>query len=107
MGAKKRVGDTTVRSQKEKVRLIEQAFSAEFPNIRIKPYNIASIRIRVIDDRFSRKNRVERENLVLPIIHALPEDVQADIIFLLLLAPGEQEDSLMNLEFEQPTRSQL
>src|SRR5439155_9827278 len=105
MGAKKRVGDTTVRNQKEKVRLIEKAFTSQFPNTRIKPYNIASIRIRVIDDRFARKNRVEREKLVLPIIHSLPEDVQADIIFLLLLALGEQEESLVNLEFEQPTPS--
>jgi hypothetical protein len=50
---------------------------------------------------------LERERLVLPLIRQLPEDIQADITILLLLAPEEAGKSLMNLEFENPTPSRL
>jgi hypothetical protein len=45
--------------------------------------------------------------MVLPLIRKLPEDVQSEITVLLLLAPSETGKSLMNLEFEEPTRSQF
>jgi len=43
--------------------------------------------VRLINDRFRRKDRVEREEMVLPLIEQLPEDTQADIMVLLLLTP--------------------
>jgi stress-induced morphogen len=69
--------------------------------------NPASIRVRVVTDRFEGKSRGEREDLVLPYIHQLPEDTQADIMILLLLTPNEINESLMNLEFEKPSPSLL
>jgi stress-induced morphogen len=70
-------------------------------------YNPASLRVRVVSDRFKGKLRSEREEMVLPLIHQLPEDTQADIMILLLLAPDELESSLMNVEFEDPSPSML
>ena len=45
--------------------------------------------------------RSEREALVVPIIEKLLERIRADIMFLVPLAPGEDRDSLMNLEFNR------
>ncbi len=71
-------------------------------------YNPASIRVRVVSDRFSGKNRVERSEMVYPILEKnLPEDTWQDITVILLLAPDEVEDSFMNREFEKPTPSRL
>lgn len=87
--------------------LIDRALAGGFPNVSVYRYNPASIRIRVIDDRFKGMNRVERERWVRPLIRALPEDVQSDITILLLLAPEETSSSLMNIEFENPSPSML
>ena len=45
--------------------------------------------------------------MVLPPIHRLPDDTQADIMILLLLTPEEARGSLMNFEFERPSPSPL
>lgn len=71
-------------------------------------YNPASIRVRVVSDRFSGKDRVERSELVYPILEEnLPEETWQDITLILLLAPEEVDRSLMNREFENPTPSRL
>jgi len=70
-------------------------------------YNSASIRVRLVSDRFEEMNRSERERMVMPIIRDLDEETRADITVLLLLTPEEMTQSLMNLEFEHPTPSRL
>jgi|SRR5947209_2358861 len=71
-------------------------------------YNSASIRVRVVSRRFSGKDRIERSELVYPILEKnLPEETWQDITLIVLLAPEEIKDSLMNLEFENPTPSSL
>ena len=71
----------------------------------------ATIRVRVIDDRFEGKSIEEREALVLPLFKKLPKKMRDDVLLLPTLAPSEQEtsssQSLMNLEFEQPLPSRL
>ena len=57
-----------------------------------------------IDERFQNKNRVQREKMVLPLIRGLPEELQSEIVTLLLLAPGEEDNSMMNIEFDHPTK---
>ena len=84
--------------------LIEDALGQNFAAVKAKVYGRGgSIRVRVIDPTFAGLSRVERERLVRPQVHLLPKDVQSDITVLLLLAPGEERTSLMNLEFEQPS----
>lgn len=82
---------------------IEQLLRTEFPTAEVCRYNSVSIRVRIIDDRFSRTSLVEREEMVLPLIRQLPDETQIDISILLLLAPGEVETSMMNIGFEHPT----
>lgn len=69
--------------------------------------NSVSIRIRIIDSDFKELDRVEREELIWPILEPLPDEVFADISMLLLLTPDEARTSMANAEFETPLRSRL
>src|SRR5205085_9959793 len=80
---------------------------AEYPPAAYR-YNPASIRVRVVSDRFEGKDRVERSEMVYPILKEnLPENTWQDITLILLMTPDEVEDSLMNREFEHPSPSRL
>ncbi len=71
-------------------------------------YNSASIRVRVVDEIFRKKNLVERDKLVAPILEKnLPEETYSDIMILLLLAPEEIDESPANFEFEHPRPTRL
>jgi stress-induced morphogen len=96
----------------KETRAIERVIDAEFPDSpkelpRAYRYSPVSIRVRIVDPRFKGKNRSEREKMVLPLIRSLPDETQEDLTILLLLAPDELEDSLMNREYEQPSPSLL
>jgi hypothetical protein len=95
------------KSKRAEIQTILDTLSPEFPNTKAYRYNPASIRIRIIDKRFRGLNKVEREELVLPFLDTLPEEILQDVMILLLLAPSETAKSLMNLEFENPTPPQL
>ena len=96
------------RKKTKETREIERALKASgFPDTVCYRHNSASIRIRIIDERFRGKSRVQRENMVLPILESLPESTQIDITILLLLAPDETDISMMNVEFEHPVKSTL
>ena len=68
-------------------------------------YNPASIRVRIVDAVFHGRSKGERHDYAMRFLRKLPEDVLAQISILLCLEPGET--SLMDLEFHDPTRSQL
>jgi hypothetical protein len=95
----------------EETRKLEALFRTEFPDTEAYRFNSASIRVRVIDDRFEGKSIAERENMVLPLFYKLPKKTREDVLLLLTLAPSERgpfnSQSLMNLEFEQPRPSRL
>ncbi|HEV7222059.1 MAG TPA: hypothetical protein VGN42_05115 [Pirellulales bacterium] len=97
--------------QTEETRSVERVLRDVFPSADAYRYNSASIRVRVIDPRFSGKSRDERDGMVEPLLKTLPEATQADIINLLTLAPEETTGSLRtmsaNEEFESPTPSSL
>ncbi len=90
---------------------VETLFRAEFPGTEAYRFNSASIRMRVIDDRFEGKSIAEREDMVLPLLKKLPKKTRDDILLLLTLAPSELEtfnrQTLMNDEFEQALPSRL
>jgi stress-induced morphogen len=88
-------------------RKVEEVLRTRFPKADAYRYNSASIRVRIIDKAFRGKSRTEREDMVFPLIGTLPEDTQADIMILLMLAPEEKGESLMNLEFEDSSSSKL
>ena len=93
--------------QTAETKTIEDALAGHFPDVKVYRYNPASIRVRIIDERFRGRSKPERERMVLPLVRALPEDIQSDITILLLLAPEEAGQSLMNREFEDPSRPRL
>ena len=89
----------------EKTRLVEATLRPHFPDTEAYEQNRFSIRIRVVDEKFRDKDRIEREKLVYPLIHTLPEEIQDDITVLLLLTKDQKARDLLNHEFEQPTKS--
>ncbi len=86
---------------------IEAVLRRHFPKPDAYRYNSASIRVRVVDDRFKGKSNAEREEMVSPYLDKLPADTQADITMLLLLATSETGTSLANVEFNDPSASML
>jgi hypothetical protein len=96
------------RSMRDKdTRLVESVLRKAFPNADVYRYNSASIRVRIIDARFAGKSSEKRDALVEPHLRELPEDIQSQIINLLTLSPGDVENSLANMEFEDPSNSLL
>lgn len=68
-------------------------------------YNPASIRVKIVDAVFHGRSRSERHDYAMQFLRNLPEDTLAQISILLCLEPNE--NSLMNLEFEEPVPSQV
>jgi hypothetical protein len=97
--------------QDEDSREVERVLRQEFPRTDAYRYNAASIRVRVIDERFRGKSLEERDGMVEPYIHQLPRDLQADIMRLLTLAPPDEtysfRDVYQNEDFENPDVSDL
>jgi len=92
-------------------RMVEDFLRPSFPTVDAYRYNSASIRVRVIDDRFKGKSVEKRDAMVEPLLDQLPRETQADIMNLLTLYPGETNDFLRalvnNIEFEHPIASEL
>jgi hypothetical protein len=100
------------RKRTDETRRVEEVIRVEFPKTDAYRYNSASIRVRVIDLRFEGKSSEKRDAMVEPLIEKLPKSIQAQIINLLTLTPDEASNSsdsksLLNLEFEHPSRSML
>lgn len=81
------------------------------PKAKIDAYRHSpgSLRIRIIDPDFQGVDWGDREHEVWPLLEKLPEDVQADITFLLLLTPVEKKTSwaFANMEYEDPIPSPM
>lgn len=89
---------------------IEAVLRQAYPRGQVDAYrqNVASIRVRVIDEAFGGKTLADREDEVVRLLEKkLPEELIGDILFLLLLTPGEAPNSFMNVEFEDPVPSTL
>jgi len=105
MGTKQRVIRRKGKIEDDETQLTRQTLAAKFPTVETYRTKYDTIRVRIIDRIFAGKNRVKREKMVLPLIHALPEEIQSQIIFLLLLAPGEEGSSILSFQFDNPNRS--
>ena len=78
-----------VSMRTEESRAVETALRKAFPRTDAYRYNSASIRVRVIDPRFEGRTIEDRDAMVEPLIEALPEELQRDIMNLLTMAPSE------------------
>jgi hypothetical protein len=97
--------DADLSALKKQLELYEK----EHPGAQIELYrqNPGSIRVRVIDDSFSRVPRMERHDQLWKYLEPLKDDIQQQISVLLLLAKKEMKESLMSLEFDDPISSRM
>jgi hypothetical protein len=71
----------------------------------VRRYNPASIRVKIVDPVFHGWNKGKRHDYAVRYLRCLPEDVLSQISILLCLEPGET--SLLDMEFQDPSRSRL
>ena len=95
-------------------RRVEDLLKAGFQTVDAYRYNLASIRVRVIDPRFEGLPPEKRDAMVEPYLKQLPEGTQADIVSLFTFAPSELQQTprtfrefLLNTEFDEPSPSML
>jgi hypothetical protein len=90
----------------EETQQIEQQFrTAGYADVQAYRAGPFALRLRVRDSRFRGSSRTARMQILTPLIRALPEETQADLIFVLPIAPGEERGGSylrMNEEFEHP-----
>lgn len=99
--------EQTHQIETDETRAIVARLQAVYPRVDCYRYSPASIRIRIIDERLQGLDRVERDELVSPLLNDFPEETQSDITMLLLLTEDELESSPANVEFEHPTPLEL
>lgn len=99
------------RLRTDESRGVEDVLREHFQSADAYRYNSASLRIRIVDPSFDGLSREQRDDQVEPILAQLDESIQADIMNLVLLYPGEDRDSFRayvnNEEFEHPSRSMI
>src|ERR1700685_2064316 len=59
-----------------------------------------SIRVRVIDKRFSGQLIEDRDRMTQGLLDGLPEEIDQEITLVLLLGPDEMKKNLMSAEFD-------
>src|SRR5204862_1194307 len=78
----------------DETRRIEELLrKAGFERVDAYRYNSASIRVRVVDQRFEGLSRERRDAMVEPHLEQLPERTQADITTLFVFAPSELQQT--------------
>ena len=94
----------------EKIQSVLDEYERQYPSSRASVYrqNSASIRVRILDDRFRGTSKGDRHDDVWNFLvsHLSAEDIE-EIALLLLLTPDEQRSSFMNSEFDDPVASEL
>jgi len=90
---------------------VEDFLRRHFENADAYRYNSASVRVRIVDSKFRGLTREQRDDFVEPLLEQLDPKTQGDIMSLVLLYPGEVNESfrasINNEEFEHPSQSML
>ena len=111
MSATTNAGSEWEHLKSDTSRQVEEHLGKHFERVDAYRYNSASLRVRIVDPSFEGLSREERDDRVEKFLAELPAEIQADIINLVLLYPGEPEKSfrafLFDQEFEHPTPSML
>lgn len=95
------------KEKKDKESIVQEQLDQAFEKVEVRRYNSVSIRVRITDPSFAGKPWDERERAVHAVISKMPPDVQTDITMLILNAPGEIQNPLLNYEFEHPSKDRL
>lgn len=94
----------------EDSRDVEALLRPHFDRVECDRYNWAALRLCIFEERFRPLSQVQRHELVEPYLQQLPESLQEDLIFMLLLAAGEENDVRYRqryLEFIDPSPSEI
>jgi hypothetical protein len=98
---------STIASLKTgETRAVEAAFQPHFEHVDCYRHSPYILRLCVIDEQLRPLSQVQRHELVEPLLQSLPQNVQDDLLFVLLLAPGEANEiryAQRYLEFVDPT----
>jgi stress-induced morphogen len=106
MASATKLTDTVVSRIRD---ILETKYLPKHPRAVIDVYrhNSSSVRVRILDPDFARKDVTAREKMVWPVLETLPDNTLSDLAILLLLPPEDRESSLLSLEFDAPSRSRL
>ena len=115
MGGEVNVARRASKKQDERTAAIYEALATQFPDLDPRPkevvyvYNPVAIRVRVVDESFAGQSYSQRHRRVMKALSPLPEEIVGDITMVLVLTPSEieKQQSLVNLEFDDPSRSRL
>jgi len=96
-------------------RMVEtKLLEAGFQRVDAYRYNSASLRVRIVDERFEGVDREGRDAMVENYIDSLPANTKADIVNLVLVTPSELDAPadtfrgfMLNTEFDNPSPSML
>lgn len=69
-------------------------------DIQVYRHSPVAVRVRVVDPDFHGKTRTERHREVWPLLYKLDQDTLEELGKLLLIAPEQQEFSMVNREFQ-------
>jgi len=91
-----------------------ELLKAGFQRVDAYRYNSASLRVRIVDERFEGIDREKRDSMVEPKIEKLSPNTQSDIVNLVLITPSELDatsdtfrEFMLNTEFDNPSPSML
>ena len=99
----------------EETRMVEEVLKqGGFDQVDAYRYNSASIRVRVVDQRFEGLSREKRDAMVEEYLDKLPPETQRDIVMLFTFAPSELvrtpttfREFMLNSEFDDPSPTVL
>ncbi len=106
---------TKNKKQDDRTAAIYRALASHFPELDSRPkevvyvYNPVAIRVRVVAESFEGQSYFQRHRRVMKALSPLPEEIVGDITMVLALTPSElqKQQSLVNFEFDDPSRSRL
>ena len=102
-----------MKKQDDRTAAIYHALAGQFPALDHRPkevvyaYNPVAIRVRVVDESFEGQSYFQRHRRVMKALSSLPEEIVGDITMVLALTEREKQQNLVNLEFDDPSRSRL
>jgi len=89
---------------------VETLLSKHFNRVEAYRFSAASIRLRIIDERFRGLRKSARLDMVERWLAKLPKETETDIIFIVPIAAGEEklpDFAQMNRDFEHPRKTRL
>lgn len=103
------------KRQDSSTRRICAALRTAFPDLpenisdTVYRYNSVSIRIRIVSDVFIGMDDYRRDDEVMATLRTLPKEIRDDVTMILAFTSSEFQsgESLVNLEFDDPSRSRL